>query len=362
MRSRSVCLQRFTLTVLILAVLCSWNGQSVQAGPAQDEASPTPSQPAEFVLPNPSDIIAEVNALRASYSVKPLTAHPVLMNIAQQEVNGIEAGQDAPWRPYGLTLGQWLIKDGYPLSGDLSLDGYRSENWALVTSAQGAIDQLHEWISSNDEAHMNTMLSQYRSDIGVGVAGSRNAYGIDQIYMVIETALRTGSGQQQSEARDFLTSLPTIIGGAQSINGTPVALSAAGYIVPVSLSTARPDGDVIHPVRSGQSLWSIAIHYGTTIEQIRRFNNLGVDNTIYQGQKLLVKKGATQPVITPTVTPIPSASPAAPTAELRTATPGSTSTAAAAPQGGNSSSFLGVVLLLLLAGAVVAVSFIRVKN
>ena len=357
-------MKRLPLAILILAVLCSWNGQSALAGPARDDASLTPDQPAEVTLPDPSDIIAEVNVLRGSYGVQAISAHPVLMQIAQEEANGIAAGQDAPWRPYGLTLGQWLIKDGYPLSGDLSLDGYRSENWALVTSAQGAIDQLHDWIATNDEAHMNTMLSQYRSDIGVGVAGSRNASGIDQIYFVIETALRTGTGQQQSEARDFLTSLPTIIGGAQSINGTPVALSAAGYIVPVKLSTARPDGDVIHPVRSGQSLWSIAIHYGTTIEQIRRFNNLGTDNTIYDGQKLLVKKGATQPAITPTETATPSASPAAPTAVLPTATPGSTGTPAAAPSStsGNGSAILGVVLLLLLAGAVVGVSFIRVKN
>ncbi len=48
-------------------------------------------------------------------------------------------------------------------------------------------------------------------------------------------------------------------------------------------------------VKYGQTLWSIAIEYGTTIEQIKRLNNL-TDDTVIQGWKLLVKKGATQPV------------------------------------------------------------------
>jgi hypothetical protein len=83
--------------------------------------------------------------------------------------------------------------------------------------------------------------------------------GQDQIYVVIETALQTRSGQQQSWARDFLIELPSIIAGSTSINGTPVVLSEGQYIIPVAQSTARPDGDVVYEVQSGQSLWSIAI-------------------------------------------------------------------------------------------------------
>jgi hypothetical protein len=94
------------------------------------------------------------------------------------------------------------------------------------------------------------------------------------------------------------------------------------YSIPVALSTARPDGDVVHEVQYGQTLWSIAIQYGTTIEQIKRLNNL-TDDTVVSGWKLLVQKGATQPApftpipkevaiatralftASPTVTPIP---------------------------------------------------------
>jgi LysM repeat protein len=157
-------------------------------------------------------------------------------------------------------------------------------------TAQGAIEA---WLW--DDEHSNTMLSEFRSDIGAGVSMSRDEWGQDQIYVVIETALQTRSGQQQSAARDFLTRLPSILNGTTSIHGTPVPLSEGQYIIPVIQNTARPDGDVVHQVRYGQSLWSIAITYGTTIEQIRRLNNLGDSNTVYEKQVLLVQKGATQP-------------------------------------------------------------------
>jgi LysM repeat protein len=137
------------------------------------------------------------------------------------------------------------------------------------------------------------MLSEFRSDIGAGVAMSRDEWGQDQIYVVVETALQTRSGQQQSGARGFLTRLPSIINGTTSINGTQVPLAQGQYMIPVIRNTARPDGDVVHQVQYGQSLWSIAITYGTTIEQIQRLNNLGDSTVVYEQQVLLVQKGAT---------------------------------------------------------------------
>jgi uncharacterized protein YkwD len=247
--------------------------------------------------PTPAEIIDAINALRLSYGLPTLALHPVLMALAQRQADGIAAGLTGHWRPYGLTLGQLLIMDGYPLAGDLTQDGYRSENWIVSMTAQGAIDA---WLS--DDEHSNTMLSEYRSDIGAGVSMRRDEWGQDQIYVVIETALQTRSGQQQSWARDFLTRLPSVINGTTSINGTPVPLSEGQYIIPVIRSTARPDGDLVHEVQYGQSLWSIAITYGTTIKQIQELNNLGESNTVYEQQILLVQKGATQPVVIPTQT------------------------------------------------------------
>jgi len=274
----------WTFTLALLALTFGlFPPKEVSAHPQMQETQET--------LPTAWEVIEAVNALRIANGLLPLNAHPVLMEVAEWEANAIAGGAPGHTRPNGLTLGQWLISLGYPLSGDLSLDGYRSENWVTASSAEAAVQA---WLG--DAPHTNTMLSPDRSDIGAAVAVG------DQIYIVLETALQTASGQMQTDAREFLTA---IAGGDYSIGGDS---SVPQYIIPVKRSTARPGGDVIHKVQYGQSLWSIAITYNTTIDQIRAWNNLGDSIDIYEGQILLVQRGATQP---PPPTNTPQATPTA---------------------------------------------------
>jgi LysM repeat protein len=291
--------KRLFFLALILPVLFP-----LQVVTAQDS---TP----EIAPPTPAEVINAVNTLRLSHGIHALSVHSVLMQVAQEEADGIASGKGGHWRPDGLTLGQWLITMGYPLSGDLSLDGYRSENWGAASTAEEAVTM---WLG--DDIHTNTMLSVERSDIGVGIAVS------DQIYVVLETALQTASGKMQDDAYQFLTAIPMtrsayFAGATQAAeNGT-----LSQYSLPVMVNTASPSGDVYHEVQYGQSLWSIAITYHTTIKQIQQLNNM-YDTTVVGGQKLLVVKGATQPapevgsmdtavtftqvyLMTPTVTPSP---------------------------------------------------------
>jgi hypothetical protein len=276
---------------LIVLTLLLWTfsllpSKGVSAHPSLGQETITPAQ-----------VIEAVNALRLSYGLLPLAVHPVLTEIAQNQANALAGSEGVigHTRPDGMTLGQQMILMGYPLSGDLTLDGYRSENASTVEEA------ISFWLS--DDPHTNTMLSQNRSDIGAGVAIS------DQIYVVIDTALRTSSGVPQSEAYDILTGIPMT---QAAYSGGATQAAAQGllpeYIIPVLRNTARPDGDVFHKVQYGQSLWSVAITYGTTINKIRAWNNLGDDTTIYEGQLLLVQKGATQPPPA-TETPLPSLTP-----------------------------------------------------
>jgi uncharacterized protein YkwD/LysM repeat protein len=253
--------KRFLTTTLLLLTL-------LLIGTSQAHATSTPQEATA------QDVINAVNELRIANGLNPLSVHPALMQAAQWEANAIASGLPGHSRPNGLTLGQWLISLGYPLSGDLSQDGYRSENWVAARSAEEAI-QL--WLM--DAPHTNTMLSPDRSDIGAAIAVG------DQTYIVIETALQTANGEMQTDAKDMLTALPYDETGSL----------APQFIMPVIVSTARPDGDVIHKVAYGQSLWSIAIAYNTTIEQIRAWNNLDADESVYENEILLVQKAATQP-------------------------------------------------------------------
>lgn len=311
-------------------------------------------------IPTPSELINAVNNLRLSYGLPPLSVHPVLMEVAQSqaEVLANSSGASGHSRPNGMTLQAQLISLGYPLSGDLSLGGYRSENWVAASTVEQAIQF---WMG--DDAHMNTMLSTNRSDIGAGVAEG----GDGQVYCVIETALQTSSGQQQSGAADLV---------AQPSNSNATTGSSqngvAEYMMPVVLSTALPNGDVYHTVQYGQSLWSIAITYKTKIKSIQALNNLGEGLIVYDGQKLLVLKGATQPApASPTAAPVSTMTPAplamssTPTIEiLSTATIQPTQTADAGSNAKPSSSKFLVIVLIVAAfiGAGMAVWLIRDPN
>jgi uncharacterized protein YkwD len=232
-----------------------------------------------------AEVISAVNELRTSRGLNALSTHSILMQVAADQANALAAtdGAIGHERPCGITLGQDLLKRGYPLAGALSLDGYRSENWVTAETTEEAI---RYWLG--DEPHTNTMISEHRSDIGAAVVTG------NQTYIVLETALQTASGQMQYEASAILTGIPmtqaACFGIATEYAGNSLLPQ---YSIPVIRSTALPDGEVLHEVKYGQTLWSIAIQYGTTIIKIRQLNNLAND-VLQPGQKLLVMRGATQ--------------------------------------------------------------------
>lgn len=228
-------------------------------------------------------LIDAVNGLRISYGLAPLPSHPLLMQSAQSQADYMAAtGQITHARPGGGTFTQQLISLGFPLAGDLSLGGLRAEN---ILMSNGPLEWNGVPPAWQDEQHMNTMLSQNYTHIGAGVSQSGDTY-----YYAVDTASATGNGQQQESASSILTSVPA---GASEAGGV------SQYMVPVSISTAGPDGNVFHKVQYGQSLWSIAIAYGTTIKNIQALNNLGENSVVYQGQELLVLMGATPPPLDP---------------------------------------------------------------
>jgi len=242
--------------------------------------------------PTPTELINAVNNLRLSRGLNALNVDPILSQTAQSQADALLASDGAIGhdRPNGITFTQQLLMLGYPLSGDLSQGGYRSENYIMGNGM--TVQQVIEiWLG--DEPHTNTMISPHRSDIGAGVAIA----GDGTVYYVIDTALRTQSGRPQSVATKYF---PTGV----LTTGTPGTQQAliSQYIVPIAVATARPDGDVFHRVQYGQSLWAIANQYGTTVGQIQLLNNLGDKTSLNVGQILLICRNATQPAPLPTTT------------------------------------------------------------
>ncbi|MCC7119819.1 MAG: LysM peptidoglycan-binding domain-containing protein [Anaerolineales bacterium] len=248
------------------------------------------AKPNPQAISTPDQLISAVNSLRLSYGLTPLAVHPVLMQSAQSQADYMAStGEITHSRPGGGTYTQQLLALGFPLSGDLSLGGFRAEN---ILSSFGPLDWNGVPPAWQDADHMNTMLSQNFTHIGAGISQNGDTY-----YFALDCAAATNTGQMQESAA-------TIVASAGAENGNAAGVSQ--FMVPIAKSTARPDGKVYHKVQYGQTLWSIAIDYGTTIKKIQALNNLGEDLTIQQGEELLVLENATPP---PPASPTPATLP-----------------------------------------------------
>lgn len=258
----------FIVILLITGILVSTVASRVKAA----------SSPSLYLAASPHDLINAVNALRASNGLAPYSISPILMATAQAHADYMAAtGNVSHTGLGGSTVTERLLAAGYPLAGDLSLGGFRSENITSGSESKTAQDAVNQW--TGDAPHLTTMISPNLTEIGAGVSVNNG-----RVYFVIDCALPTTNGFPQPAAGTAVASASTIVPGG-------------GVIIPVQVVTPNADGDVIHEVKAGQTLWQLAISYETKIDEIKRLNNL-YDNEIYPGTKLLIKKGV---IVSPTV-------------------------------------------------------------
>ncbi|NTU54908.1 MAG: LysM peptidoglycan-binding domain-containing protein [Anaerolineales bacterium] len=329
----------FTTLMTILAFLLAFT---------RPEPSHAKTVPAPLAADSANDLINAVNALRASNGLPAYSINSLLMYTAQNQADFMAAnGIVTHSGPGGIGLTDRLLAAGYPLAGDLSLGGFRAENITSGSegmSAQSAVDQ---W--TGDAPHLNTMLSPNLSEIGAGVAVAGG-----RVYYVIDTALPKTGGPPPAAS--------PVVGGESAVPAPPAGMQNDALVVPVVvINTPNPDGDVIHEVLAGQTLWQIAISYNVKIDDIKRLNNL-LDDNIYPGNKLLVQKGVSvvtepppteNPPIAVTVPPIPIET-RLPVVSSVAATPTSPVVNSAVPANGK---VMGAVIAILALGLLVGVVF-----
>jgi uncharacterized protein YkwD/LysM repeat protein len=290
---------------------------------------------------SPYDLVNAVNALRSSYGLAPYGINSILMYTAQSQADFLAAtGTMTHTGPGGSGLAERLLAAGYPLAGDLSVGGFRAENITGGNESMPAQAAVDQW--TGDALHLNTMLSPNLTEIGAGAAVSGG-----RVYYVIDCARPTTNGAPQAST---------------SVAGDGSALPAREAPITVAIiSTPDSNGDVIHKVQFGQTLWQLAIAYNVKIDEIKSLNNL-FDNNIYPGNKLLIKRGVVQPTAVHTQTPptiMTATSTNAPTSTVTAIRPVSTSTQVvrAASSSTNDGTVMGVMMgiiaLALLGGGLI---------
>ncbi len=264
------------ISVIILVAFTALNSVSVSRA--------EPQRQPDFAS-SPIDLVNAVNALRASYGLAPYSINSILMYTAQGQADFLAAtGSMTHSGLGGISVTERLLAAGYPLAGDLLLGGFRSENITGGAESMSAQAAVNSW--TGDSLHLNTMTSPNLTEIGAGVSVNGG-----KVYYVIDCARPTTSGVPQPAA--------TSTGGGSTV---PTRDPNEGIIIPVAPSTPNADGDVIHEVKAGQTLWQIAIAYKVKIDEIKSMNSL-LGNDIYPGNRLLIKRGVTVPTASLTETP-----------------------------------------------------------
>jgi len=230
----------------------------------------SPAFAAPQSAPTPYEVIAAVNALRASHGLPPYLVDPILMMAAQGQADylastpGFGSGHVGPGSTDPDARAHNL---GYPEVPGLDIN----ENWGTLREG----DPIETLIFGgwNDTEHMHTMLHDRGQHVGAGVAVSG-----DRAYIILDVAAFWGDAG--------LTAQPTTSAFGENA-ATQYAVSQ--YIAPVIKATSAPDGLITHTVMSGQSLWILSSHYEVAIERLRQLNNMGSFDTIYIGQKILIQ-------------------------------------------------------------------------
>ena len=236
--------------------------------------------------PGAYDVIAAVNSLRASRGLAALETDGSLMAAAQVQADylasiggpNITNGHQGAGGTYAYDR---AAAAGYPLPQGVDV----IECWAWANDSVSINQIITDYGLWGDPAHMDVMLHKYGKHVGAGVTEKDG-----NVYYILDVSTIYGISTGNS---------------AGTPDGKIPTRSTTPQVVPVIVSTPKPDGSISHVVQAGQALWSIAIAYGVTVEQLRLLNNFAPNtNNIYVGETLVIRIAST-PLPSPTVTPTP---------------------------------------------------------
>lgn len=256
--------------ILLIAGLLAAVGMLSTALPAAQAAPPESRA---------GDLIAGVNALRASYGLPPYQANSILMSVAQAQSEWrAEVGQTTHSGPGGSTPKSRASAAGYGGGATFFL----SEN--IVDGTGMSPSEAITWWTG-DDPHLNTMIGANYQDVGAGAAESDGVWRYT--LMAAYVAGSAGSGESSTN--------PTT-GGA--------AAGAPAYSAIVSTSTPQPNGAIVHTVEAGQTLWTIAAIYDVDLNELLALNGFNSTPLLHEGDEIVVRPAATS---TPTAAPQPTA-------------------------------------------------------
>lgn len=212
-------------------------------------------------------LIDEVNALRKAKDLPPYQVNPILMSVAQAHAEQVASTGFLSRYERGLSPHQRAIEAGYPVAGNLLEGGLYAENLYSGLKVSAA-DAAKVW--SGDTQYFRALYAEDLEDVGVGVVTVSSG----TVYFVLD------AGSALDDPVYWYT--PTATSDGVVFTSTPLE-----------------DGSIYHVVQKEEVLWSIALAYNMTVDDLKKLNHLST-NDIYEGQKILIYRPKAGPTSTPT--------------------------------------------------------------
>lgn len=265
---------RHVLKALIVIALVTWLSLMI-------------NQPTSAQTGTAAELIAGVNALRQSQGLAPYSIDSFLMSYAQTHSD------------YMASLGTWTHTRA---DGSTAFDAGIKENVAMGTNMSVNYCIYTVW---SDWVHWETMVGYETGSVGAGVA-----FASGNVFYTLNVSPGNAVNTGYTNADEDTSTVQY-----------EVAQSTTEYIGQVITNTPDPNGIIMHTVQYGETLWSIAIAYGVTIDEILKNSGLALGTTeVVEGQQLLIRP-ATDPTEAPTSTTTPDPGTPTPTQPRPTMTP-----------------------------------------
>jgi uncharacterized protein YkwD len=268
--------------LIIMAWMLALAGLGAEVTPVQ--AKPTRTPKAGLIASySPYDVIAAVNAVRAANGLPAYEINSALMAAAQAHSNyQASIGSTTHTGQGGSNVKSRAIAAGYGGGGDVSV----IEN--IFGGGKATPQQAVNWWQG-DSLHLNTLLSTRHTDVGAGVAEANGS-----IYYTLDVGAISGGSVSAPAATSNASAPPA------SADATQPAVVAFN---PVQIAKPGPDGSIVHTVKEGQTLWTIAATYEIAIEELLRLNGLNTGSFIIPGQKIMIKPAGAAETALPTAPP-----------------------------------------------------------
>jgi uncharacterized protein YkwD len=275
--------RRFLLAAILL---------TASAGLATDALA------SENLQGSPSQVIALINSYRAGSGLPAYQENGILMVTAQGQADYLASTQnssgDIHAGPGGSRPRDRAFAAGY--GGGEQIFISEIAKYGLNETPEGAVGW---WKTS--QIHNDTMLASTYVEIGCGVATDGN----NRYYYVCLTGYIAGGAYTPSSGT--------------SSSSSQSAQPAAPVMIPVTKAEPQSDGSIVHIIRTGQTLWTLAAVYEVPLQQILDLNGFGESQVVHPNDEVIIAPAGayatTEPTADPNASPEPSATPTeAPTA------------------------------------------------